>query len=527
MMNTESSKWHCLILGGLLVVAAALLPGCPTPSGGLAVDPLSLDFGTSETKLSLQLSNDGSATLSWDSETDAAWLSLQPGRGELAPDATVDVQVACNRELLSGGSNETTIIFSADDKEVTVTVDAEGGTDEGEDTTQEGEPDLQEGEGETPTNEGEPEGEAGPPSDEGEGPAPEGEGEPEADGEVGGDGEPDLEEGEGETPTNEGEPEGEAEPPADEGEGPAPEGESEVTLGEMVSIPAGTFEMGDPFNEGNSNERPVHNVTLSAYQIGKYEVTNQEYADVLNWANERGYLDTASSSTATAYGQELLNLDEDWAGYRSCQIAWNGLDFVVGTRDGHSMVDHPVVMVSWYGAAAYCNWLSMDAGMQVCYDTSTWTCDRTKNGYRLPTEAEWERTAAWESASGGYHYRYGHGSDSISCDTVNCNPDGHCNPLGLSSFPFTSPVGYYRGASSPAGCFDMSGNVNEWCNGWWQREYTSSPVTEPEGPEAGSYRSVRGGGWYSYGYYCRSTARGSSAPGLASNGIGFRVARTP
>ena len=182
--------------------------------------------------------------------------------------------------------------------------------------------------------------------------------------------------------------------------------------GEMVSIPTGSFDMGDPWNEGDGSELPVHTVTLSAYEIGKYEVTNREYAEILNWGNERDYLETASENTADAYGAQLIDIDEG-----SCQISWNGSQFVVENRDGYSMDEHPVVNVSWYGAAVFCNCLSEREGLQPCYNTSTWSCDFSQDGYHLPTEAQWERAAAW---NGSYHYRYGNGSDSIDCSDASC-----------------------------------------------------------------------------------------------------------
>lgn len=288
--------------------------------------------------------------------------------------------------------------------------------------------------------------------------------------------------------------------------------------GEMVSIPTGSFDMGDPWNEGDGSELPVHTVTLSAYEIGKYEVTNREYAEILNWAIERDYLDTASENTADAYGAQLIDIDEG-----SCQISWNGSQFVVENRDGYSMDEHPVVNVSWYGAAVFCNWLSEREGLQPCYNTSTWSCDFSQDAYHLPTEAQWERAAAW---NGSYHYRYGNGSDSIDCSDANYYETGYCNPLGLSDSPYTSPVGYFAGATSPVGCYDMSGNAWEWCHDRYDSVYySSSPETDPTGAASGSYRALRGGSWFSYSESCRSAYRGFYFMAYAYDDIGFRLAK--
>ncbi len=187
------------------------------------------------------------------------------------------------------------------------------------------------------------------------------------------------------------------------------------------------------------------------------------------------------------------------------------------------MADHPVVMISWYGAAVYCNWLSESQGLQPCYDTSTWEFNSSRNGYHLPTEAQWERAAAWDPAQ-ERHYRYGNGSDSMSCDNVNYY---HCNPLGLSHYPHTSPVGYYAAVTSPAGCYDMSGNVMEWCNDWYDVDYYySSPGADPEGPSSGSYHVFRGGSWDGLTSFCNSAIRRIILSPSGSYACwGFRIAR--
>ena len=173
------------------------------------------------------------------------------------------------------------------------------------------------------------------------------------------------------------------------------EGEPVIVPPELVDVPAGTFQMGDPWNEGVSVEVPVHTVYLDAYRIGKYEVTNQEYADVLNWVHGQRYLTNSSGGAYTggpvyAYGQLIANTENS----SSSQLIYSDGMFGVRSREGHggalySMAVHPVVEVSWYGAVCYCNWLSERQGLQPCYDTSTWTrFEPVRNGYRLPTE-EW------------------------------------------------------------------------------------------------------------------------------------------
>jgi len=318
----------------------------------------------------------------------------------------------------------------------------------------------------------------------------------------------------------------------------------DVDLPEMISVPAGTFTMGrldtgtnDDTTYGTIDELPRHAVTLSAYEIGKYELTNQQAADVLNYALAAGNLMESDGVTPyTSGGDVYVNFGDPQmvleVSSLYCQIEFSGGQFVVESRDGYSMADHPAVEVTWYGAVMYCNALSEIMGLGLVYDpTGTWAADFAENGYHLPTEAQWERAAAWD-AGASRHYCYGNGSDSISCATANYyNGSAYCNPLGLSSYPYTSPVGYYDGTNgtvdspSPAGCYDMSGNVWEWCNDWWYRVYTSSPVTDPEGPGTGSYRVLRGGGWHDIGYLCRSAIRNNYSPSYAYSHLGFRLAR--
>jgi formylglycine-generating enzyme required for sulfatase activity len=177
---------------------------------------------------------------------------------------------------------------------------------------------------------------------------------------------------------------------------------------EVVLIPGGEFQMGDHFSEGYSDERPVHAVNVGSFYMDVYEVTNQQYADALNWALGQGlvyvgdgqvgtngvvykpggvdsypYCSTTSAPTGSPHHGE-------WS-----RITWDGSTF--GVTAGKE--DHPMVMVSWYGAAAYANWRSTQHGRTPSYDLSTWQCNFAANGYRLPTEAEWGVRRPWRRVS--------------------------------------------------------------------------------------------------------------------------------
>jgi formylglycine-generating enzyme required for sulfatase activity len=329
--------------------------------------------------------------------------------------------------------------------------------------------------------------------------------------------------------------------------------EGEIIPGEMVSVPAGTFTMGhsgvgDDAAYGDASELPRHQVTLSAYQIGKYAVTNQEYADILNWALALGYLKNGSDAAfdggdVYANGQALFHLAWDST---NCQVTYSGGQFSCKSRIGlpgatsYSMALHPVNDVTWFGAAMYCNWLSESQGLTPCYDVNDWTCNFAAKGYHLPTSAQWERAAAWD---GSKHWIYGFMSDTLSgkirCNYQNSYTD-FVNPLGLTVYPYTSPVGWFNGVNvspngsvatvdspSPVGCYDMSGNVAQWCNDWFER-YTTADVTDPQGPPSGVARVLHGGGWSDVsGDLCRTSRRNWIFPDYYGASWGFRVARTP
>jgi formylglycine-generating enzyme len=215
----------------------------------------------------------------------------------------------------------------------------------------------------------------------------------------------------------------------------------------------------------------------------------------------------------------------------------------------YPMDTHPAEMVSWYGAVAFCNWLSQWQGLTPCYDMNTadWpltVAPPAPGGYRLPTEAEWERAAAWDGAK---HWTYGCMSDTLTANSE-CNdmPDAiaYVNPLGLTEYPYTSPVGWFNGvnispngnvttlnSASPIGAYDMSGNVCEWCGDWYAATYYSTgTAANPTGPTTGTTRVNRGGSWNGNGdtggyfYHCRSAIRGVSSPTATYTGLGFRLA---
>jgi sulfatase modifying factor 1 len=321
---------------------------------------------------------------------------------------------------------------------------------------------------------------------------------------------------------------------------------------EMVFIPGGTFQMGDSFSEGFSDERPVHTVTVDSFYMGKYEITNRQYCDYLNSALGQGLITVTSGVVYKAgSGTSYLYCHTSTSSSYS-QIDFSDPDFSVRTKSGRDMSNDPMVQVSWYGAAAYCNWRSQQEGKEQCYNLSTWACDFGKHGYRLATEAEWEY-AARGGLSGRrfpwgddiYHTQANYeSSTSYSYDK---GPTRYYHPLwndGIS--PYTSPVGFFDGTmkyktdynwagsdtsyqttsgANGFGLYDMAGNVWEWCNDRWSSSYySSSPTNNPTGPITGSYRVIRGGIWTNNAYYCRVALRYYNYPSNRLSGfIGFRL----
>jgi len=258
----------------------------------------------------------------------------------------------------------------------------------------------------------------------------------------------------------------------------------------MVTIPGGSFEMGDIWNAGWSNELPVHTVTLSSFAISATEITNQQYADYLTEALANGEI-TASSSSVTGPWEgggsyEYLDLN---GGYS--QISYSGGVFTVDS----GKEDHPVIEVSWYGATAFAE----------------------HYGGRLPTEAEWEYAARGIAAGVDTKWS-GTSSESALPDYAwySANWDGDWEPEAVATK-----------LPNANGLYDMSGNVWEWCSDWYSSGYyDNSPDVDPQGPESGSSRVLRGGYYYDDAPDLRCSDRGSDDPSDTHGHIGFRISRT-
>jgi formylglycine-generating enzyme required for sulfatase activity len=301
----------------------------------------------------------------------------------------------------------------------------------------------------------------------------------------------------------------------------------------MALVPAGEFEMGDPFDEGFDDELPLHTVHLSAYFIDGYEVTNAQYAAALNWAWAQGGLIEVTGGGVVKKAGDTEEYCDTTTSSSYSRIEWDGSTFTVPA----GKEDHPMVEVSWYGAVAFSNWRSVMAGRTPCYDLATWTCDFDASGFRLPTEAEWEKAAGWDPDL-ERHFRFGEHTDGCgeNClDGQRANYGGSGDPFETGPFPWTTPVGYYAGsdhggyqtqdAQSYYGCRDMSGNVWEWCHDWYDSEYyDSSPYGNPTGPDSGTSRVLRGGDWHNAPYLCRSSFRYRYSPDLRNYHVGFRCA---
>ncbi len=342
----------------------------------------------------------------------------------------------------------------------------------------------------------------------------------------------------------------------------------------MIPVPAGTFTMGSSesgddalFDQGD--ELPRREVTLDAYEIGKFEVNNAQFAEFMNYMHHpsRDLLKRPNGATWQGFPEHVWFYDsvlprvvfayaltEDGIDYdrTSKSFVTKHLEGIpVGTF--YDKATHPVTEPTWYGAVLFANWLSERSGLEPVYDTDTWTGDFTKNGYRLPSEAEWERAAAWD---GEKHWIYPITSDELTTrDRVNFhtesfrpNPDydntAFVNPLGIiqdAKESYTSPVGWFNGVNispngniqtvnsvSPVGAYDMAGNVVEWCDDWYSPTYYSENVTNnPRGPEAGEDKVARGGAWARLvkKENQRSARRFRYDPNHSDGINGFRLAR--
>ena len=276
----------------------------------------------------------------------------------------------------------------------------------------------------------------------------------------------------------------------------------QAPLVDMVFVQGGTFQMGDTWGDGDSDERPVHTVTVSSFYMGKYEVTNAQVVEVFNWALQQGKITASSTTVENTEGnaQELLDLDGSLS-----QISYNGsVLYVENNYD-----NYPVVEISWYGAAAFCNYLSEREGLTPVYDLSNWTANWNANGYRLPTEAEWEYAA--KGGANGNNTKYS-GSDNVyDVAWYKYNSGNHTHEVGTKQ-------------ANELGIYDMSGNVWEWCWDWFGF-YSSDSQTDPKGPAGGSKRVLRSGCWSLDAWYVRLAYRNYGSPS-DNGGIGFRLLRT-
>ncbi|MCB0519282.1 MAG: SUMF1/EgtB/PvdO family nonheme iron enzyme [Saprospiraceae bacterium] len=247
------------------------------------------------------------------------------------------------------------------------------------------------------------------------------------------------------------------------------------------------------FLQGGDFKMP-HSVTLSDFYVSRYEITVKEYLEFANSTNsnfpewkEKGSsynIQTGSNNHYKKLGSALTNSN------------------------------HPIVGISWLNAVAYCNWRSEQDGFQKVYSISgsNVTANWNANGYRLPTEAEWEYAAR---SRGKDEEWAGTSSESSLSQYANASGTG-------DGYEYTAPVGSFKANS--LGLFDMSGNVWEWC--WdWYGTYPTSSQNNPHGPDSGSYRVLRGGSWNDIPSDLRCANRSYSGPVNRYFDYGFRLAR--
>lgn len=262
----------------------------------------------------------------------------------------------------------------------------------------------------------------------------------------------------------------------------------------------------DPDGYADDGEGPPHRVELGGYSIGRHAVTNQEFSVFVEATGHR--------STAERLGDSFVFaglLPDDFSLTRGVAAApwWRqvvGADWrhPEGTQSDLEGRDrHPVVHVSWLDAAAFCDW----------------------SGTRLPTEAEWERSA--RGGREGSHYSWGDEREPGGEHRMNVYQGSFpTGDTGDDGWVGTSPVGSY--SPNGFGLHDMTGNVWEWCSDWFDPSYyRRSGEGDPQGPVQGAARVMRGGSYLCHESYCwryRVDARSSNTPDSSTSNLGFRVA---
>jgi len=287
----------------------------------------------------------------------------------------------------------------------------------------------------------------------------------------------------------------------------------------FVQIPAGEFMMGSdetaadlakagiklPKGFSVDDEGPKHQVKISAFQMGKYELTRGQFRI---FVEATGYKTDAEKDPKGTWGvnRQLQQFEQ------SPIYNW--------TNAGFPQTDnHPVVNVSWNDAVAYCRWV-----------TEEYSNRGQKSVCRLPTEAEWEYACRAGSTT-----RYATGDTPRSVNGFgnvrDASLEAELPNLDYVTAPpfsfndgaaFTSVAGKYK--PNAFGLYDMHGNVWEWCSDWYdEKYYASSPATDPKGPDSGSFRVLRGGSWYDVPFLVRCALRNGSTPDFRDDDLGIRV----